>query len=106
MHAPPAPAEPVDAARVRTLPRHFAWVDHRLRDRLRDLRLEAIALVFFPHLAADTHGLSFWADATVARTLGLREGDVNQARDRLIAQGLIAYRSPLYQILALGDARP
>jgi len=106
MRAPPALAEPVDPARVRPLPRHFAWVDPRLRDRLRDLRLEAIALVFFLPLAADKHGLSFWSDAPIARTLGLREGDVNQARYRLIAKGLIAYRSPLYQLLALGDARP
>jgi hypothetical protein len=106
MPAPPALADPVDPARVRTLPRHFAWVDHRLRDRLRDLSLEEIALVFFLHLAADKHGLSFWSDATIARKLGLREGDVNQARYRLIHKGLIAYRYPLYQILALGDARP
>ena len=106
MPAPPALADPVDPARVRTLPRHFAWVDHRLRDRLRDLSLEEIALVFFLHLAADKHGLSFWSDATIARKLGLREGDVNQARARLIHKGLIAYRYPLYQILALGDARP
>jgi hypothetical protein len=106
MPAPPALADPVDPARVRTLPRHFAWVDHRLRDRLRDLSLEEIALAFFLHLAADKHGLSFWSDATIARKLGLREGDVNQARSRLLHKGLIAYRYPLYQILALGDARP
>jgi hypothetical protein len=34
-------ADPVDPTRVRTLPRHFAWIDHRLRDRLRALSLEA-----------------------------------------------------------------
>lgn len=106
MRAPPSLVDPVDPARVRALPRHFAWVDHRLRDRLRDLSLEEIALVFFLHLAADKHGLSFWSDATIARKLGLREGDVNQARYRLIHKGLIAYRYPLYQILALGDERP
>jgi hypothetical protein len=106
MRASSALADPVDPDRMRTLPRHFAWVDHRLRDRLRDLSLEEIALVFFLHLAADKHGLSFWADATIARTLGLRDGDINQARSRLIAKGLIAYRYPLYQILALSDARP
>jgi hypothetical protein len=60
-------AEPVDPTRVRTLPRHFAWVDHRLRDHLRALRLEEIALLFFLHLAADRHGLSFWSDAMIAR---------------------------------------
>ena len=104
---PPLPfAEPVDPTRVRTLPRHFAWVDHRLRDRLRALRLEEIALLFFLHLAADRHGLSFWSDATIARKLSLREGDVLQARLRLVAQGLVVYRYPLYQLLPLADAQP
>ena len=32
-------ADPVDPTRVRTLPGHFAWIDHRLRDRLRELSL-------------------------------------------------------------------
>jgi hypothetical protein len=96
----------VDPARVRTLPRHFAWVDHRLRDRLQGLSLEEIALVFFLHLAADRHGLSFWSDATIAKKLGLRDGEVNHARYRLVHKGLIAYRYPLYQILALSDERP
>src|SRR6266508_2199025 len=76
MSPPPPLADPVDPTRVRTLPRHFAWVDHRLRDRLRDLSLEAIALLFFLHLAADKTGCSFWADVTIAKKLGLREGDV------------------------------
>ena len=104
---PPVPfAEPVDPTRVRTRPRHFAWVDHRLRDRLRVLRLEEIALLFFLHLAADRHGLSFWSDAMIARKLSLREGDVLQARLRLVAQGLVVYRYPLYQLLPLSDAQP
>jgi hypothetical protein len=103
----PSPlADPVDPTQVRTLPRHFAWIDHRLRDRLRDLSLEAIALLFFLHLAADRVGCSFWADATIAKKLGLREGDVIQARAHLVAQGLIAYRYPLYQLLPVEAPRP
>ena len=43
MSPPPPFADPVDPTRVRTLPRHFAWIDHRLRDRLRELSLEEIA---------------------------------------------------------------
>jgi len=105
-HPPPPLAEPVDPTRVRTLPRHFAWIDHRLRERLRDLSLEEIALLFFLHLAADRTGCSFWADATIAKKLGLREGDVSQARYRLVAKGLVVYRYPLYQLLPLDDARP
>ena len=101
--SPPAPLRhPVDPARVRTLPGHFAWVDHRLRE----LSLEEIAVLFFLHLAADKHGLSFWADATIARKLRLGEGDVVQARFRLVAKGLVAYRYPLYQLLPLADTRP
>lgn len=105
-HPPPPLAAPVDPTRVRTLPRHFAWVDHRLRERLRDLSLEEIALLLFLHLAADRTGCSFWADVTIAKKLALREGDILQARFRLVAQGLIAYRYPLYQLLPLEDARP
>jgi DNA-binding MarR family transcriptional regulator len=102
----PPLAAPVDPTRIRTLPRHFAWIDHRLRERLRDLSLEEIALLLFLHLAADRTGCSFWADATIAKKLGLREGDINQARFRLVAQGLVAYRYPLYQLLPVEDARP
>ena len=105
-HPPPPLAAPVDPTRVRTLPRHFAWVDHRLRERLRDLSLEEIALLLFLHLAADRTGCSFWADATIAKKLGLREGDVSQARDRRVAQGLVAYRYPLSPLLPGEDPRP
>jgi hypothetical protein len=105
MRPPPQLADPVDPTRVRTLPCHFAWVDHRLRDRLRALSLEEIALLFFLHLAADKRGLSFWSDATIARKLPLGEGDVLQARFGLVAKGLVAYRYPLYQLLPLSDER-
>jgi hypothetical protein len=94
----------VDPRRVRALPRHFAWADHRLRDQLAALTLEEIALLFFLHLAADKHGCSFWADSTMAKKLGLKEGDVIEARYKLLARGFIAYRYPLYQILTLEEA--
>jgi hypothetical protein len=50
--------------------------------------------------------VSFWADATIARKLHLREGDVIQARFCLVAKGLVTYRYPLYQLLPLADDRP
>ena len=108
MRHPLRAVDRVDPTRVRTLPAHFAWIDHRLRERLRELSLEETALLLFLHLAADRAGCSFWADATIAKKLGLREGDVLQARSRLVAKGLIAYRYPLYQLLPLtepADAR-
>lgn len=106
MNQPASSREPVHPDRVRKLPAHFAWVDHRLRERLHQLSLEEIALLFFLHLAADRLGCSFWADATIAKKLGLKEGDVIQARFHLVGRGLIAYRYPLFQVLPVEDPRP
>jgi hypothetical protein len=94
---------PVDPDRLRKPPAHFAWMDHRLREVLGALSLEDIALLFFLHLAADKFGCSFWADSTIGKKLGLPEGEVIQARYRLVAKGLVAYRYPLYQLLPFAD---
>lgn len=98
--------EPIDAARVRTLPPHFAWADHRLRNRLDGLTLDEIALLFFLHLAADRNGCSYWSDAMIAKRLGRREGDVIQARYGLVQRGFILYRYPLFQLLPLAEGAP
>lgn len=95
--------EPIDAARVRTLPPHYAWADHRLRDLLAALTREEIALLFFLHLAADCQGCSYWSDRALARKLNFREGEVIQARYGLIAHGRILYRYPMYQLLPLPE---
>jgi hypothetical protein len=100
MPTPTTFREPIDPARVRKLPPHFAWADHRLRDLLGELSLEEIALLFFLHLAADKNGCSLWSDSTIAKKLRLREGQVVSARVGLLSRGLIAYRYPLYQLLS------
>jgi len=99
----PRSREPVDPSRVRKIPRYFAWADPRLRERLGELTLPEIALLFFLHLAADRQGCSFWSEATVGKRLGLREEEVIRAREGLRRQGLLAYRFPLFQILPLQD---
>ena len=104
MTNPTTDRAPVDPARVRTLPKHFAWADHRLRERLKEFSLEEIAVLFFLHLAADKNGCSYWSDAGLARKLNLKEGDVIQARYALVHRGLIAYRYPLFQILPIEEA--
>jgi hypothetical protein len=98
--------EPVLPERVRTLPKHFAWVDHSLRHRLPGLSLEEIALLFFLHLAADKLGCSYWSDASIAKRLGLQPPVVSEARLGLVRKGLVAYRWPLYQILPLSEEAP
>lgn len=94
---------PIDPARVRQLPPHFAWVDHRLRDRLRSLTLEEIALLFFLHLAADRFGCSYWSDHAIAERTGLHPGEVERARHGLHEKRLILFRFPVFQLLSLPE---
>lgn len=101
----PPEREPIDPSRLRRLPGHFAWVDHRVRELLPTLSLEETALYFFLHVAADRFGLSFYADATIAKRLGLSESQVARAREGLGAKGLVTYRYPLYQLLEVPCAK-
>ena len=100
--AVPAPDRlPLDPARLRRIPPHFAWIDHRLRERLHELTLEEIALLLFLHIAADRNGCSFWSDASIAKKLALLPGEVALARQQLGEKGFLLYRFPLYQLLSL-----
>ena len=97
---------PLDPARIRTVPKTgFSWIDRRL---VRDGFLEGLAgpeiLVYlFLCAVSDRHGLSFFGDSRVARMLKISEPTLAHARRRLEQKGLILYRSPLYQVLALPD---
>jgi len=55
---------------------------------------------------ADRQGLSYYADASIAHELGVAVMTLGQARQRLIEVGLIAYKTPLYQVLALPVTTP
>lgn len=90
-------------ARVRRVPAHFSWVDHRLvRDQLLP-RADAPAWALYLVLVTvgDEHGLSYYSDASLSRLLSLAPADLVAARRQLLAAALIAYEAPLYQVLAL-----
>lgn len=94
--------------RVRRVPPHFSWVDHRLvRDQhLRRADAKAWALYLVLVTVGDEHGLSYYSDATLGRLLSLHSDEVAAARGQLVAAALIAHEAPLYQVLALdGGAR-
>ena len=99
---------PISWARLRHVPRQFSWVDQRLvRERYIDqLTPEACALYLFLVTVADAQGLSDYADRSLAQRLSLSAVLLRQARQALIEQGLVAYRRPLYQVLALGHPIP
>lgn len=89
--------------RLRQLPRQFSWIDQPL---VRGGHLDrcdhpAWALYLFLVTVADAQGLSYYSDAAVARWIKLEQAALVAARKQLIAAGLLAYRQPLYQLLAL-----
>ena len=93
--------------RLRRVPPQFSWIDHRLvRDRhIGRCSANALALYLFLVTVADGQGLSYYADKTICRLLpALDGGSVSRARAELIANQLIAYQPPLYQVLAIGPA--
>jgi hypothetical protein len=97
--------EVVCEERVRRVPRQFSWVDHRLvRDGFcRRCRPEDLALYLLLVTVGDAEGLSYYGDRSVARLINLPEEGVAVARDGLLRADLIAYRSPLYQVLELPE---
>ena len=94
-------------ARVRCPPREgFSWVDRRfVREFACKLSHDAIVLYFFLAAVSDKHGLSFYRDASIAVRLRLSEKAVLTARGELLALDLVAYRSPLTQVLSLPRAQ-
>jgi hypothetical protein len=93
--------------RVRRPPREgFSWIDRRfLHEYAARLSGDAVFLYLFLAAVSDQDGLSFYRDATIAVRLRMREPAVVAARDELLTHGLLAYESPLTQVLALPSRR-
>ena len=92
---------------VRQVPDQFSWIDHRLvRDNYIDcLSHPASALYLFLITVADNRGLSYYSDTTLGKRLAMAQPVLSEARNVLIRHHLIAYRKPLYQVLALDRRR-
>jgi hypothetical protein len=97
---------PISLAQLRRVPKQFSWVDQRLvRERYIDrLSHEACALYLFLVTVADAQGLSYYAERSLCQRLSMTAAQLGQARHTLITQRLLAYRHPLYQVLALGTS--
>ena len=90
-------------ARLRQVPEQFSWVDQALVQQHFIDRCEArsAALYLFLITVSDAQGLSYYGAATLARRLHLSDEQFAASRQQLIDLELIAYRAPLYQVLAL-----
>ena len=93
------------ADRQRQVPSGFSWVDHRLirHHHLQCCDHSAWALYLFLVTVADAQGLSYYSDAAIGRHLKLDLLQLAAARRQLEQADLIAYRKPLYQVLALPE---
>lgn len=94
--------------RLRRIPTQFSWVDHRLvRDRhIESCSHPAAALYLFLVTAADHQGLSYYSDPSLMTRLSMDGATLEAARKNLLQIGLIAYESPLYQVLSLEPLPP
>jgi hypothetical protein len=95
---------PICPDQIRIIPEQFSWVDHRLiRDRhIELLSHEAAALYLFLVTVADCQGLSYYSDVSLCERLSMDAPALVSARICLAKAGLVAYKKPLYQVLALG----
>jgi hypothetical protein len=89
--------------RLRHVPRQFSWIDQRLvRNRhIQGPTPRALALYLFLCTVADADGLSYYSDASTGALLACSGSELRAARAELVANGLIAYQSPFYQVLSL-----
>jgi hypothetical protein len=89
--------------RVRKITGSFAFVEHRfLRDGfLVSLGHREMLLYFFLVLAADRHGLSFYAYDKICSLLRITVEDYLDARNQLIEKDLIAFDGQFFQVLSL-----
>jgi len=91
--------------RLRHIPPSFSWVDHRLvrHDYLPRADHSAWTLYLFLVAVADAQGLSYYSDPAIGRHLKMDAVALSAARQQLVQTDLIAYKKPLYQVLALPD---
>ena len=95
-------------ARQRRCPSQFSWIDQRLaRERYFErASCEAWALYLFLLTVADPQGGSYYSERSLCVRLGMTPEGLVGARRALIALDLLAYRAPVYQVLALAEATP
>ncbi len=94
---------PVCPDRVRRIPKGFSWVDHRLISEhyIDRLSPSGATLYLFLITVSDAQGLSYYGEASIAKRLNMNPEQLAAARQELISIDLVAYQTPLYQVLAL-----
>jgi hypothetical protein len=94
---------PILKQRIRKIPNSFSWVDHRLvrQNYIEACTHEQSALYLFLVCVSDDKGLSYYADKSIMKKLGMDMQTLKKARSGLIKNNLIAWQQPIYQVLSL-----
>jgi hypothetical protein len=80
----------------------WSWMDRLfVREHMAHLSREAVLLYFFLTAVADKHGLSFYADGTLATLLRMTLPALIQARNELLDRDLIAHAVRFTQVRSL-----
>lgn len=92
--------------RLRKVPEHFSWIDHRLVRDKHFARCSTTAWTLYLFLVAvgDVHGMSYYSDQALCRHLNFKLNPLTQARQQLIQEQFVAFERPLYQVLDLSIA--
>jgi len=90
-------------SRIRVIQGGFAFVPHRFVSDgfIKRLGPGELLLYLFLILVADAYGLSYYANSTICRFLGMNHCHLEHYRQILIDEDLIVFEAPLYQVLEL-----
>lgn len=93
----------IDHERIRKITGSFSWIDHQFISGrfIHDLSREEILVYFFLVAVSDRQGLSFYHDDRICSLLKIDLAALGEARQLLIERSLLAWRSPVYQVLSL-----
>lgn len=93
----------IDPQRIRKINGSFSWIDHRFITGgfIPDMTCQEILLYLFLVAVSDRHGLSFYHDDRICSLLKTDLVSLGESRENLLERSLIAWRPPVYQVLAL-----
>lgn len=93
----------IDHERIRKIAGSFSWIDHRFISGgfIHGLSQEEILIYLFLVAVSDRQGLSFYHDDRICSLLKIDLAALGEARETLVKRALIAWRPPVYQVLAL-----
>ncbi len=94
--------------RLRRVPAHFSWVDHRLvrNKHMQYCETKAWAMYLFLVTVGNAQGISWYSSSSIAKLMNVPECILIDARRQLEDSGLIAFDPPFYQVLDLVDWKP